>query len=116
MVQTIEPTFEKASERSNVLVTEIDLVEWAKDKREAWNRVVEKYGGKHEVFDWAAWGHLSWGMGRAWSTLLSVGKARKFGWKRYDDTFEAWTKTYKSLENAGILPSARPIGDRALVG
>lgn len=65
---------------------------------------MEKYGGKHEVFDWAAWGHLNWGMGRAWSTLLSVNKARKFGWKRHDDTVEAWINTYKVLENAEILP------------
>ncbi|KAF4218742.1 hypothetical protein CNMCM8980_004507 [Aspergillus fumigatiaffinis] len=110
-LETIEPTFEKARGNSSVLITEIDLVEWAKDKREAWSRVVERYGGKDEVFDWAAWGHLSWGMGRAWSTLLSVGKARKFGWQRYDDTFETWIKTYKVLENAGILPSSRLVRD-----
>lgn len=89
---------------TDTLITELNLVEWSKDKRDAWSRIVEKYGGKHEVFDWAAWGHLNWGMGRAWSTLLSVNKARKFGWKRHDDTFETWLNTYKVLEGAGILP------------
>jgi hypothetical protein len=110
-IRTIEPAFEKARGNSSVLITEIDLVTWAKDTREAWNRVVERYGGKHEVFDWAAWGYPSWGMGRAWSTVLSVGKARKFGWQRYDDTFEAWIKTYKVLENSGILPSSHLVRD-----
>lgn len=103
-MQTVEPSFEKVKGNSNTLITEINLVEWSKDKGEAWSRIVEKYGGKQEVFGWAAWGHLNWGMGRAWSTLLSVNKARKFGWSRHDDTIEAWLQTYKVLENAGILP------------
>ena len=106
--QTVEPHFENSRGHSSVLVNEFDVKEWAKDKRWAWDRVVEKYGGKKEVFDWAAWGHLRWGLGRAWSTLLSVEKARKFGWKRYDSTYDTWLKTYKVLENAGILPSPRP--------
>jgi hypothetical protein len=111
--QTVEPSFEKVGGEPNALITELDLVDWAKDKREAWARIVDKNGGKQEVFDWAAWGHLNWGMGRAWSTLLSVNKARKFGWRRYDDTIETWFNTYKVLENAGILPR-RP-SDQGLI-
>lgn len=111
MVQAPEQKFEKAAGNHDVLTVEIDLVEWVKDKRPAWDRVVEKHGGKKETFDYAAWGHLSWVMGRAWSTLLSVEKARKYGWKRYDSTYDTWIKTYKVLEGTGILPSHVPISN-----
>jgi hypothetical protein len=83
--------------------------EWAKDKREAWQSIVRNWGGKEEVFDWAAWGHLRWGMGRSWSTLLWVRKARRYGWTRYDDTYITWLKTYKVLEGSGSLPKPRDV-------
>lgn len=107
--QAPEPSFAKVKGTEKELINEFDVAEWAKDKREAWQSIVRKWGGKEEVFDWAAWGHLRWGMGRAWSTLLSVGKARRYGWTRYDDTYITWLKTYKVLEGSGILPKPRNV-------
>jgi hypothetical protein len=39
-------------------------------------------------------------------TIGSVGKARKFGWKRYDDTYDTYVETFRAFENAGVLPYA----------
>lgn len=35
---------------------------------------------------------------------MSLSKARKMGWMRYDDSYDTWVKTIRAFENAGILP------------
>ncbi|KEF51219.1 uncharacterized protein A1O9_12722 [Exophiala aquamarina CBS 119918] len=80
------------------------MAEWAKDKREVWDRICTKYGGNEKAFDWATWDAMDWVGSMTWLTLVSLQKARRFGWSRYDDTFETWIQTYKTYEMAGILP------------
>ncbi|KAL2799015.1 hypothetical protein BJX66DRAFT_322507 [Aspergillus keveii] len=99
-----EPTFTKATGQATSLSNEIDLISWAKDKRDVWSRVVQKYGGHASAFDYGTWGFFSWATGKNWQTISSVNKARKFGWKRHDDTMETWFETYQAFENAGVLP------------
>ncbi|RDW79235.1 SDR family oxidoreductase [Aspergillus mulundensis] len=99
-----EPEFEKARGQASSLANEVDLSEWAKDKREVWAQVVQKYGGNAEAFDYATWGFFSWATGKSWLTISSVNKARKFGWTRFDSTMETWFETYQAFENAGLLP------------
>lgn len=102
-----EPKFNKASGRIDTLTNEIDMVEWAKDKRPVWEQVVKKYGGKSETFEWGTWGFFNWATGKSWSTISSINKARKFGWQRNDRTLDTWIETYRSFENTGILPHVR---------
>lgn len=80
------------------------MVEWAKENKGVWQSVVAKHGGHPEAFQWGTWDFFDWMIGKAWSTIGSVSKARKFGWTRYDDTYDAWIETFRSFENAGILP------------
>ncbi|KAJ5725296.1 uncharacterized protein N7483_006653 [Penicillium malachiteum] len=108
-IEVPEPKFDKAAGQANTLANEIDMVEWAKDKREVWERVVSKYGGKADAFDWGTWGFFNWATGKSWITISSVNKARKFGWHRNDKTFDTWIETYRSFENAGVLPSRRAL-------
>ncbi|KAF4996339.1 hypothetical protein FDECE_12483 [Fusarium decemcellulare] len=89
------------------LVTQVVLGDWAKDKKPVWERLCEKYGGNKEAFDWGTWSFFDWATGKSWPTIMSISKARKFGWNRYDDTLETWVDTFKAFENAGILPSRR---------
>lgn len=100
-----EPMFEKAAGQADTLANEIDMVEWAKDKRPVWEAVVKKYGGKPEAFDYGTWGFFNWATGKSWCTISSVTKARKYGWQRTDNTFETWIETFRSYENAGLLPT-----------
>ena len=81
------------------------MIEWAKDKREVWERVVKRFGGKAEAFDWGTWGFFNWATGKNWPTISSVNKARSFGWQRSDTTLNTWYETYQTFENAGILPA-----------
>jgi hypothetical protein len=46
-----EYQFEKSSGHTTTLANEIDMIEWAKDKREVWKKVVKRFGGKGEAFD-----------------------------------------------------------------
>ncbi|OJZ85243.1 hypothetical protein ASPFODRAFT_208412 [Aspergillus luchuensis CBS 106.47] len=104
-VEVPEPKFEKAAGQAKTLSNEIDMVEWAKDKRAVWEIVVQKHGGKVEAFDWGTWGFFNWATGKSWLTISSINKARKYGWQRHDNTFDTWIETYRSFENAGVLPS-----------
>ncbi|KAJ6031892.1 NAD-dependent epimerase/dehydratase [Penicillium herquei] len=108
-IEVPEPKFDRAAGQANTLANEIDMVEWAKDKREVWERVVSKYGGKADAFDWGTWGFFNWATGKSWITISSINKARKFGWHRNDKTFDTWIETYRSFENAGVLPSRRAL-------
>jgi hypothetical protein len=103
--QVPEPIFDKATGQASTLANEIDMVEWAKDKRVVWEQIVKKYGGKVYAFDWGTWGFFNWATGKSWLTISSMSKAREFGWNRYDRTLDTWTETYRSFENAGVLPS-----------
>jgi hypothetical protein len=92
------------------LANNFSMRDWAKDKKPVWERVVAKYGGSPQAFDWGTWDFVEWGLGKAWSTISSVGKARKFGWQRSDDSFEIYVQTFRAFENAGVLPSV-PVAD-----
>ena len=100
-----EPNFKKAAGQASTLANEIDMIEWAKDKREIWERVVARYGGKADAFDWGTWGFFNWATGKSWLTISSMNKAREFGWNRNDRTLDTWIETYRSFENAGVMPS-----------
>ncbi|RSL89698.1 hypothetical protein CEP52_014817 [Fusarium oligoseptatum] len=80
------------------------MTEWSKDKKEVWERVVAKHGGQLEAYDWGTWDFFDWAVGKAWCTISSVSKARKFGWQRYDDTYDTYIEAFQSFENAGVLP------------
>ncbi|KAF5024132.1 hypothetical protein F66182_3766 [Fusarium sp. NRRL 66182] len=82
------------------------MTDWCKDKKEVWERVVAKHGGQLEAFGWGTYDFFDWAVGKAWLTIGSVAKARKFGWKRYDDTYDTYIETFRAFENAGVLPYA----------
>ncbi|KAL2833024.1 hypothetical protein BDW59DRAFT_169259 [Aspergillus cavernicola] len=66
--------------------------------------VCDKYGSSKEALDWGTWAFFDWSVGKAWPTISSINKARRMGWKRQDGTYETYIDTFKSFENAGILP------------
>lgn len=80
------------------------MSDWAKNNKKVWEEVVRKHGGNPEAFEWGTWDFFDWAVGKAWFTIGSVSKARKFGWTRYDDSYDCWVNTFRSFENAGVLP------------
>lgn len=96
------------------MANNFSMVEWAKDNEDAWRSVVAKHGGHPDAFQWGTWDFFDWIVGKAWYTIGSVSKARKYGWMRYDDTYDTWIKTFRSFENAGILPIQQGSGGQDL--
>ncbi|KAL1614490.1 hypothetical protein SLS54_009748 [Diplodia seriata] len=97
-------------EMDEVTTLQSDINDWIKDKRPVWERVVAKYGGKVEAFDWCTWGMFEWAYcQRHWPALPSVTKARSLGWMRVDTAMQCWEETFGTFENAGILPKASVI-------
>ncbi|CAI7672723.1 unnamed protein product [Penicillium bialowiezense] len=90
---------------------ELDLVEWARDKEEVWKQIVAKYGGRVDCFQLDGFAMLNWGFNPSITIktpfMSTVSKARKFGWNRIDDSYEAYDRSFRSYENTGILPCSR---------
>lgn len=70
----------------------------AKDRKPVQARVVAKYGGNPEIFDWGAWGFFIWVTRKIRLTIGSTAKARKVGWTRLDNTHDGWIETFR-LQN-----------------
>lgn len=90
------------------MANNFSMVDWSRDKAAVWETIVAKHGGNPEAINWGTWDFFDWAVGKGWATIGTVSKARKFGWTRYDDTLETWIQTFRSFENAGILPIQNP--------
>lgn len=88
----------------------MDMAEWASDKGPVWERIVAQYGGKVESFRLDSFALMNWYITpsvQKMPFMSTVSKARKMGWSRIDNTYEAWINTLRSYENAGVLPAQR---------
>ncbi|RYP80520.1 hypothetical protein DL769_002404 [Monosporascus sp. CRB-8-3] len=89
---------------------QIDPQKWAKrpDVVRAWERLRDRYGLDQAAWDSATWDFLSFLLGRNYSNVASMSKARKMGWHGYADTWDEFQRTFKELEEAKMLP---PVAD-----
>ncbi|KAL2866670.1 SDR family oxidoreductase [Aspergillus lucknowensis] len=97
-----------STEETPTLFLQIDPEKWAKrpDVNDAWVRLRDKYGLDQTAWEGATWDFLTFALGRSWSCVGSMSKARKFGWTGYADTWEELEETFRVLEREGVLPSA----------
>jgi hypothetical protein len=60
----------------------IDLVKWSEsdEVKNAWNKLAEREGLEKDAFEKATWGFLGFVLGRNFDLVISMSKARKFGW------------------------------------
>ncbi|KAL9122308.1 MAG: hypothetical protein Q9187_001136 [Circinaria calcarea] len=87
----------------------IDLVKWSQrdDVRKAWESLAEREALDKEAFEKATWGFLGFVLGRNYDLVISMGKARKFGWSGYVDTWEALNVCFGELEEEKSLPKGK---------
>ena len=66
----------------NKVEQRINLVNWSqrKDVKAAWDRLAEREGLEKEAFEKATWSFLGFVLGRNFDLVISMSKARKFGW------------------------------------
>ncbi|KAF7155398.1 hypothetical protein CNMCM5623_007469 [Aspergillus felis] len=88
------------------LFLQVDPEKWAKrkDVNEAWAKLRDTYNLDQSAWDKATWDFLTFVLGRDWSCVGTMSKARKFGWDGYADTWEELEDTFRVLEQDGILP------------
>ncbi|RYP35906.1 hypothetical protein DL767_003595 [Monosporascus sp. MG133] len=100
----------KGEFKQSELNCQIDLQKWAKrpDVMKAWERLRDRYGLDQTAWDSATWDFLSFLLGRNYSNVASMSKARKMGWHGYADTWDEFQRTFKELEEAKMLP---PVAD-----
>lgn len=93
-------------QQSPTLHLQVDPEKWAKrkDVNEAWRKLREKYNLDQSVWDTATWDFLTFVLGRDWSCVGSMSKARELGWTGYVDTWTELVDTFETLEKEGILP------------
>nr|KIR46602.1 hypothetical protein I312_04089 [Cryptococcus bacillisporus CA1280] len=96
-----------AAEKSPILFLQVDPEKWAKreDVNNAWCKLRDMYKLDQNAWDKATWDFLVMTLGRDWSCVGSMSKARKLGWTGYADTWDELEKTFEVLEEQGILPT-----------
>ena len=92
--------------KPSVIEARIDVTKWAQleEVKAAWKRVAEREGLEKEAFEKATWGFLLFELGRSYEIVISMSKARKYGWTGYVDTWEAFDEAFAELEEAKVLP------------
>ncbi|KAL1634847.1 hypothetical protein SLS58_010476, partial [Diplodia intermedia] len=114
-VRNYSPQSDDGNEEVSTLRTSVS--EWARDKRPVWDRVVRRYGGRPDAFDWCSWSVLDWGyVRRDWPVLPSAAKARACGWTRWDRAMDGWEAAFAAFEDAGILPRAAVVREAVAGG
>ncbi|KAI7711298.1 hypothetical protein KC353_g9089 [Hortaea werneckii] len=92
------------------------LVKWAEkaENKKAWEEIMQKHNLTHNPFEDIE-SHFSFGDAAAIGApnILSMNKARCFGWTGHVDTLESLHKAYSELHRVGMLPpmvaDARPL-------
>lgn len=84
----------------------IDLLSWAAlgEVREAWERVAEREGLRRDSFEQATWFFLNFVLGRNYDVVISMNKARRFGFLDWEDSWEALSECLDHLGRDGVLP------------
>lgn len=88
------------------LSLQVDPEKWAKrkDVNEAWTKLRNTYNLDQQAWEKATWDFLTFVLGRDWSCVGTMSKARRLGWTGYADTWEELEETFNILEREGILP------------
>ena len=84
----------------------IDLVKWSKrdDVKQAWNALADREGLDRDAFDKATWAFLGFVLGRNFDLVISMSKAREYGWMGYRDTWGSLKDVFEQMKAAGALP------------
>lgn len=101
-----EQTFTKPKAAEGEIQLEQSWTEWAKDKREVWEKLCDKQGvpGAKSTFDYGTWALNDWAFGRTWWHTPSASKARKFGYTGFKDSYDCMVETFDRFKQSGLLP------------
>lgn len=92
----------------NVVEQHVDLVKWSQrdDVKAAWDHLAEREGLDKATFNKATWAFTGFALGRNFDLVISMSKAREFGWSGYRDTWASLRDVFEQMRGAGYLPKA----------
>ena len=95
--------------RPSTLEGRIDLTKWSQreDVKAAWTQLAKREGLSEDVFAKSPWGFLFFVLGRDYDIIISMSKAREYGWTGYKDTWAALNEAFGTLEEIKVLPKRR---------
>ncbi|KAF4452057.1 hypothetical protein F53441_4988 [Fusarium austroafricanum] len=84
----------------------VDLVKWSQQSevKEAWAKLAKRENLDENALSQATWAFLGFVLGRSYDLVISMSKARKFGWTGYLDSWESLAKVFDKLQDAEVLP------------
>ncbi|KUL81342.1 hypothetical protein ZTR_09932 [Talaromyces verruculosus] len=90
----------------STLFLQVDPEKWAKrkDVNDTWAKPRDVYNLDQKVWGKATWDVVTFVLGRDWSCVGTMSKARRLGWTGYADTWDELEETFKTLEREVVLP------------
>ena len=87
----------------------IDVTKWSQqdEVKKAWEELAQKEGLEKEAFEKATWSFLLFELGREYDIVISMSKARAYGYSGYQDTWTAFEEVFRELEGEGVLPKRK---------
>ncbi|KAF5661205.1 hypothetical protein FHETE_8577 [Fusarium heterosporum] len=91
------------------LESTVDLIIWSQkaDVKQAWKQLAEREGLDEKALEQATWTFLRFVLGRNYDLVMSMSKARQYGWSGYTDTWESLSMTFDKLEENKVLPKKK---------
>ena len=88
------------------ITARIDVTKWSQQEeiKKAWEELAQKEGLEKDAFERATWAFLLFELGRNYDIIISMSKAREYGYTGYKDTWTAFEEVFDELEAAKILP------------
>ncbi|KAN0116944.1 hypothetical protein V8E51_002921 [Hyaloscypha variabilis] len=101
-----EQKFSKPRPEEGQVQLDRSLAEWARGKREVWDRICDKANlpDAKATFESGTWAFQDWVFQRTWSATLSINKARRFGWTGHIDTYQCFVETFQKFKDLGQVP------------
>jgi len=96
----------KGAFKPSKIVQQVDLEKWSKSEvvQKTWALLAKRHDLEEDAFEKATWGFLGFVLGRNYSMVLNMSKARKLGWTGYQDTWDAFEESFEELVAEKILP------------
>ncbi|KAK0737379.1 hypothetical protein B0T21DRAFT_392499 [Apiosordaria backusii] len=92
--------------KRNVLSQRVSMVKWAQQEevKKAWERLAEREGLQKDGLEKGTWKFVDFELGRDFDCVVSMSKAREYGWSGYQDSWKAFSDVFGELEAAKVLP------------
>ncbi|CAF3670925.1 unnamed protein product [Adineta steineri] len=86
-------------------VLQFSLEKYVSENKDVWERLAKREKLDASAFDYATWGFVDFGLGRAFDDHGDMTNARQYGWTVTVDTTECYAQCFDRLKKLKIIPS-----------